>query len=219
VEELLDVLDPSGKPTGQVAPKSEAHRLGLWHRCFHCWVLNPSSNDGGPHLLVQRRAAYKDTWPERLDVSAAGHLSSGEEPLDGLRELEEELGLRVSPRRLLPLGTRRVEQEIPPAPGFPGGTDREFHEVYLLLDATPPGKLRLQREEVAAVLRLPLGAAEALHGEKAAIAQQWDGEEYAEVRVRPEEFVPGNDRYLRRVARAARRVLAGEPPESLGRTF
>jgi isopentenyldiphosphate isomerase len=148
VDELLDILDESGLPTGQVVLKSEAHRLGLWHRCFHCWICG--SDPGGSYLLLQRRAATKHTWPGYLDVTAAGHLAAGEKTLDGLREVEEELGLQIKPERLVPLGTRRVEQEIP------GGCDRELHEVFLVFDVTPPGDLRLQKEEVEAVFRLDL---------------------------------------------------------------
>ncbi|HEX5913915.1 MAG TPA: hypothetical protein VFY54_12365, partial [Rubrobacter sp.] len=74
---MLDILDESGLPTGEVVPKGEAHRLGLWHRCFHCWICG--SDPEGSYLLLQRRAATKDTWPGYLDVTAAGHLASGEE--------------------------------------------------------------------------------------------------------------------------------------------
>src|SRR3712207_9300793 len=99
MDEKVDVLDASGRSTGEIAWKSEAHRRGLWHRCFHCWIVGEDS--GGPYLLVQRRDATKDTWPGCLDVTAAGHLQSGEEPLSGgLREIEEELGLRSEERRV-----------------------------------------------------------------------------------------------------------------------
>jgi 8-oxo-dGTP pyrophosphatase MutT (NUDIX family) len=203
VDELLDILDELGRPTGEVAWKSEAHRRGLWHRCFHCWIAGVDA--GFPYLLVQRRDAAKDTWPGYLDVTAAGHLQSGEEPIGGgLRELEEELGLKVDPARLLPLGTRRIEQEIP------GGCDREFHEVFLLFDPTPPEDLRLQEGEVEAVLRIGLSDAEAL-GDRAGVPAV----EYAEgmvssTRVHLSDFVPDEDDYLRQVAGAARRFLAGE---------
>ena len=204
VDERVDVLDESGKPTGEVAWKSEAHRRGLWHRCFHCWVYGTEAS-GEPYLLVQRRAAEKDTWPGYLDVTAAGHLSAGEKPLrGGLRELEEELGLRVDPERLIPLGCRRIEQEIP------GGCDREFHDVFLLFDPTPPQRMRLQAEEVEAVLSMSLDDAEAL-GESVP-AVEYAGGRVVATRVRPSDFVPGTDDSLRRVAGAVRRVLAGERP-------
>jgi isopentenyldiphosphate isomerase len=207
VDELLDVLDDLGRPTGEVVYKGEAHRRGLFHRCFHCWIAGQDA--AGPYLLVQRRAAAKDTWPGYLDVTAAGHLQSGEEPvMGGLRELEEELGLRVDPGRLVPLGTRRIEQEIPQ------GCDREFHDVFLLLDGTPPQDLRLQEGEVEAVLRVGLGDVETLGA--GVSAREYARGGTSDTRVSLADFVPNEDDYLRRVAGAARRVLAGEDP---GRIF
>ncbi|HET7478050.1 MAG TPA: NUDIX domain-containing protein [Rubrobacteraceae bacterium] len=209
MDERIDILDEWGRPTGEVAWKSEAHRLGLWHRCFHCWIAG--SDDDGPYLLVQRRAAVKDTWPGYLDVTAAGHLGTGEEPVaGGLRELEEELGLRVDPARLIPLGTRRVEQEIP------AGRDREFHEVYILQDSTPPGDLRLQREEVASVVRVGLGDAERLLPGRTAPAREFADGGSGAITVSLSNFVPHEDDYLRRVAQASLALLAGE---SVGRPF
>ena len=205
MDELLDVLDELGRPTGEVAWKSEAHRRGLWHRCFHCCIAGEDAN--GPYLLVQRRDAAKDTWPGYLDVAAAGHLQSGEEVFrGGLRELEEELGLKVDPAKLLPLGTRRIEQEIP------GGCDREFHEVHLLIDSTPPGDLRLQKGEVEAVLSIGLGDAEGLGTVGSVPAVEYAEGGISSTRVGLTDFVPNTDDYLRRVAGAARRLLAGESP-------
>jgi isopentenyldiphosphate isomerase len=204
VDELLDILDEAGRPTGQVVAKSEAHRLGLWHRCFHCWLCG--SDPEGPYLLLQRRAATKDTWPGYLDITAAGHLSAGEETLDGLREVEEELGLRVDPERLIPLGTIRVEQNIP------DGCDREFHEVFLLADNTPPENLRLQKEEVEAIYQLALDDVEALYETGSAPAREFAKGGASATRIRLEEFVPKDEGYLAQVAQAARRHLSGTTP-------
>jgi hypothetical protein len=128
--------------------------------------------------------------------------------MGGLRELEEELGLRVDPGRLVPLGTRRIEQEIPQ------GCDREFHDVFLLLNGTPPQDLRLQEGEVETVLRVGLGDVEAL-GAGVSAREYARGGIY-DTRVSLADFVPNEDDYLQRVAGAARRVLAGEDP---GRIF
>ena len=157
-------------------------------------------------MLLQRRAATKDTWPGYLDVTAAGHLATGEETLDGLREVEEELGLQVEPERLVPLGTRKVEQEIP------AGWDREFHEVFLLYDRTPPENLRLQSEEVEAVFRLDLDDVEALYETGSAPAREFAGGGSQATRIHLAEFVPQDEDYLGRVAGAARRLLSGARP-------
>lgn len=208
MDEKIDILDERGRFTGEVAWKSEAHRLGLWHRCFHCWIFG--SDSAGPYLILQRRAAAKSTWPGYLDVTVAGHLAVGEEPLDGLREIEEELGLRVDPDRLIPLGTRRVEQEIP------AGRDREFHDVYLLHDATPPRDLRLQREEVASVVRIGLEAAEGLRPGGSAPAEEFADGRSRSITLSLSDFVPNDDDYLARVAGAVRVALSAGRP---GRLF
>lgn len=207
MDEKIDILDERGRFTGEVAWKSEAHRLGLWHRCFHCWIFGTDSE--GPYLLLQRRAAAKSTWPGYLDVTVAGHLAVGEESLDGLREIEEELGLRVGPDRLIPLGTRRVEQEIP------AGRDREFHDVYLLRDATPPRDLRLQREEVASVVRIGLEGAEGLRPGESAAAEEFADGRSDSITLSLSDCVPNEDDYLARVAGAVRVALSGGRPVRL----
>ena len=201
---MLDILDEFGRPVGEIVAKSEAHRLGLWHRCFHCWICG--SDPEGPYLLIQRRAATKDTWPGYLDITAAGHLSAGEETLDGLREVEEELGLRVNPERLVPLGTRKVEQQIQV------GYDREFHEVFLLADNTPPERLHLQKEEVEAIYRLNLHDVEALYERGSAPAREYKQTRTSPTHIHQSEFIPKDDGHLRQIAGAARQLLSGKTP-------
>jgi isopentenyldiphosphate isomerase len=209
VDEKIDILNSVGEKTGKVAWKSEAHRLGLWHRCFHCWIVSPETPSGDPYLFVQRRAAEKETWPDRLDVTVGGHLGTGEEALDGLREVEEELGLAVSAAELIPLGSRRAELEIP------AGLDREFQEVFLLVRLLSSEDLQLQEEEVAAVLRLRLDDIEALYEGAQIPAEEWTGVEESPTSVQLTEFVPSEDGYLIRTARIAREVLAGKRPDAL----
>ena len=204
MDELLDILDESGRPTGEILAKSEAHRLGLWHRCFHCWICG--SDAAGPYLLLQRRAATKDTWPGYLDITAAGHLSAGEETLDGLREIEEELGLQVDPERLVPLGTIRVEQQLP------AGYDRELHEVFLLRDDTPPERLSLQEEEVESIYRLALDDVETLYATGEAPAREYAQGRTSTTRIYLTELVPKNEDYLAQIAGAARQLLSGTTP-------
>ena len=136
-EERFDVLDGAGARTGATAPRSEVHARGLFHRAVHVWVAAPHTGE----VLLQRRAACKDSWPGLLDCSAAGHVAAGDEPLpSALRELEEELGLRVGARRLKPLFTH-----LERAATLQGGRpffNNEFQDVFLLA---------LTREERAAL--------------------------------------------------------------------
>jgi isopentenyldiphosphate isomerase len=85
--------------TGEVAWKSEAHRLGLWHRCFHCWIVAPETSFGGPYLFVQRRAVGKETWPDRLDVTVGGTSGLGRKRWRaGCGRSEKSWGFRSCPR-------------------------------------------------------------------------------------------------------------------------
>ena len=203
MDEKIDVLNERGERTGRVVWKSEAHRTGLWHRCFHLWIVDPGEGPDGPTLLVQRRASGKEAWPDKLDVTAAGHLMAGESGLDGLREVEEELGLSVGGDDVVALGTRRNELEIP------AGMDREFQDVFLLVRRVEPSDLRLQREEVASVARFRLDDVGALCEGEVVPMQEWSDGEVRAARARLSDFVPGEDGYLLNVARAARRVLSG----------
>ena len=53
----------------------------------------------GYDLLLQNEAKKKDSFPGCYDISSAGHISAGDEPLEtALRELEEELGIKSRTR-------------------------------------------------------------------------------------------------------------------------
>jgi len=91
--EYLDVYDAGLRHIG-VVERQEVHRKGYWHKTFHCWVLCERSDERT--FILQLRHATKDTFPDKLDVSCAGHLLAGEGPEDGVRELAEELGIIVS---------------------------------------------------------------------------------------------------------------------------
>jgi 8-oxo-dGTP pyrophosphatase MutT (NUDIX family) len=140
-------------------------------------------------------------------VTVGGHLGAGESALDGLREVEEELGLTVAADELVPFGTRKAEKEIP------AGLDREFQEVFLLVRDLSPEDLRLQEEEVAADLRLQLDDIEALYEETEITAEEWAGETSL-VSVHLTDFIPDEDNYLLQASRAARAVLADKRPDA-----
>jgi isopentenyl-diphosphate delta-isomerase type 1 len=94
-EEFFDVVNDHDQVVGR-ASRAEVHARGLKHRAVHAFVFNPSGE-----LFVQKRSATKDTFPGCYDSSASGHLGSSEEyDACAVRELQEELGLKVSPQLL-----------------------------------------------------------------------------------------------------------------------
>ncbi|MCZ8516005.1 NUDIX domain-containing protein [Paenibacillus filicis] len=145
-EEQFDVFDRQMNRIG-TASRSDVHRQGLWHQTFHCWVWRNTSV--GPVFLVQERHPGKDTFPRLLDISCAGHLLTGEGAEDGVRELEEELGLRVPFSDLVPCGIYAEEDFISERL-----IDREFCHVFIYRSDQPLTNYVLQEEEVTGLYQL-----------------------------------------------------------------
>lgn len=96
-DEQFDILDDAGKPIG-LAPRSEVHAKGLWHRAAHVLLFR---SDG--RLVLQQRQHGKDVCPGAWDLSVAEHLQPGESFAQGaMRGLQEELG--VTSIAIEPLG-------------------------------------------------------------------------------------------------------------------
>jgi len=130
MEEQFEIVDEAGNHLG-FAPRSEAHRLGLWHRASNVFLFRP---DGS--LLIQRRQTTKDVWPGAWDVSAAEHLKPGETFEAGAhRGLLEELGIVGATLEAYGAVTKsRVE--VPEA----GVRDYELQQSFLTVfsgDLTP----------------------------------------------------------------------------------
>ncbi len=96
-EERFDVVDNSDRVIGS-APRREVHARGLLHRAVHVLV-----SDAAGRVLMQKRSASKDMYPNQWAASASGHVDSGEDyDTAAVRELGEELGIFVAtvPERL-----------------------------------------------------------------------------------------------------------------------
>ncbi len=156
MDDLVEIWDKTGKPTGQTALKSEAHMQGWFHPTVHVWFYTRAGQ-----VLLQKRAQGKDTFPGLWDVSVAGHVHAGETPMEcALRETAEEIGLSIPAESLEFLGRFTSEQ------AHPGDiVDREFQYVYLCELRVPVGQLRPDPAEVASLeLRSLLLMAEDLWG-------------------------------------------------------
>jgi len=138
VEESVDVCDEKNNLTGITKFKSEAHKKGLWHRTAHIWVYNSKGE-----ILIQLRTKDKTTYPDMWDISAAGHVSAGEDPLtSGLRELYEEIGLKVKKNDL------KFYRILKDSYKYKSMKNNQFCYVYFLKYDGDISKLKLQKEEV-----------------------------------------------------------------------
>lgn len=130
---------PSPLPTGEVKERGQVHKDGDWHRSVQVWVVqkDTKTDTDNVRVLLQRRSPYKDTHPNQLDVSCAGHVNSGDNPLETtMRELEEELGgngftqqySKEDVQRLFTV-TSSIEGETAKYGKY---VCREYQEVYIL---------------------------------------------------------------------------------------
>ena len=141
--EYIDVLDKQGNKTGESKPKPDIHRDGDWHRSVHVWVINSKGE-----LLIQQRSMLMDSYPGLWDISAAGHISAGEDSItSALREVEEELGLKLGTNQLINIG--QVTQEVV----INNGTyfNNEFNDIFIVKVDIDISKIKKQTEEVSEV--------------------------------------------------------------------
>ena len=145
-DELIDICDENNNLLGIQKMKSEAHRDGLWHRASHIWIYNSSRE-----ILLQLRAKEKPLYPDMWDISAAGHISAGEDPItSGLREVEEEIGLKLK-KGDLDFFMIRKHKAI-----FRDIQNNEFYYVYFFKFDGDINQLKLQKEEVQKIQFLPI---------------------------------------------------------------
>ena len=148
--ELFDILHEDGTKSGLVRERGVAHREGSLHGTVHTWIVR-RGQAGNWEVLLQKRSAVKDSNPGCYDISSAGHLTSGDIPIDGaLRELREELGVTASPEELHYIGRHRGSFQAP----FYGRMfrDNELSNVYVTAKRIDEKSLRLQPDEVESVL-------------------------------------------------------------------
>lgn len=90
MDELIDIFDKNQKFI-KSEMKSVAHRLGHWHKSIHGYLINNKKE-----IIIQKRSADKDLYPNIWDVSFAGHVSAGESTkTSAIRECQEELGIKL----------------------------------------------------------------------------------------------------------------------------
>ena len=208
-DELFDILDAEGRPTGMAKPRRLVHRDGDWHGAIHIWI--GAIVAGVPTVIYQRRSLTKDTWPGALDVAVGGHIRAGESLAETVREAEEELGLALTLDDLTPIGRRFTDWS------GDGVIDREAQEVFALRCDQPLAAYRLHPEEVAAVIAIDIDAAESLFTGHVDAIPAWEhargAAEGHPITIRRADIAGYGARYPLAALAALRAVLRGETPE------
>lgn len=203
--ELLAVVSPTGVPLGS-GPRPEVHRDGHWHAVFHCLIVRP----GLPaRVVLQRRHRSKPKFPGQLDLSATGHLRAGESPLDGIRELREELGVEIDGDALVPVGVRLLADDTDE------GRNRERINLFFLHDDRPIEAFRPGPDEVESVVEAGVDDLLTLAGGHPGPvgATEWrPGSEPEPVEIRANDLVSAIDGYWTVILVMAQRFAGGHRP-------
>lgn len=213
-EEYIDIYDGTGEPLGISKPKSVVHQEGLWHRSFHCWIIF-SRDKGKRYIVLQKRSSNKKTWPNRFDISAAGHYTSGEGIEGGLREIREEIGITVDQVNLINLGVRVCIEEFDPAM-----VNHEFQDVFFLIDDRPLTKYRMSPTEVTGLVSVNVDEAIELFAGSidmiTAVGHEIEGNaddfivKKKSFEITTSQFIPTLDNYNYKIMVLAKRALLGE---------
>lgn len=140
MEEVFDVLDAKGQYTGETATRSTCHEKGLYHKAVALFIINSKDQ-----VLLQKRSADKKLWPGMWDISAGGHVLTGEFGFEAVtRECEEELGLKLRPEEITFIGATISNTSKH------GIIHNHFNEYYIVRKDLDPATLTLQTEEVSA---------------------------------------------------------------------
>lgn len=207
--EMVDVYDESMRRLG-VAERKVAQAAGLWLSTFHCWLYREASD--GPRVVFQLRASTKDRYAGLFDVSAAGHLMAGEDPLEGVREIREELGLEIEASSLARLG---IKHETSKEGDF---VNRQFCNVFLGKIEAPVESAGIGLDEVDGVVEMSVDEGLALFSGEAESARvvgaRYDRGTRGWVEVDQMaslgDFVPRVDSYYLRVFSLVKRAIAGD---------
>ncbi|HOG24178.1 MAG TPA: NUDIX domain-containing protein, partial [Candidatus Omnitrophota bacterium] len=138
--DLLEVVDEHDQPTGKTIERKQAHQTGERHRAAILFAFNKKGE-----LLMRKRGAQKDIFPDTWTFSASGHVDAGSTYAKTiLKEAQEEMGMPLDPQRLNVVG----------ASGMPWSDLKQYAYVFktqdteAALEATDRARERLIHESV-----------------------------------------------------------------------
>ena len=126
--ELVDVYNERYENTGKSKERGTTTEKEYRKACF-CWILNSKKQ-----ILVQQRLKNEKHYPN-LWCATSGGVAAGETSIESmLRELKEELGLKVKEKELVFIGTyKRVN---------------DFVDTYMLEKDIDISEITIQPDEV-----------------------------------------------------------------------
>jgi isopentenyldiphosphate isomerase len=149
-DELIDIVDENNNLTGVAKSRNEAHHGGLWHRIINICIYNSAGD-----ILLQLRVKNKMIYPDMWDISVAGHIGAGEDPVvAALREAGEETGLNAKEEDLHFYKVRSEQYQKDDV------NMKEFIYIYLLKYDGDITNLKIQKEELQEIKFIPIAEIE-----------------------------------------------------------
>jgi isopentenyldiphosphate isomerase len=134
----IQIVDDNDSPIGE-ATINEAYDKNLLHRVVYIIV-----EDHEGRILLQKRGPAVRSYPNRWDISSAGHVDAGESyEAAAKREMGEEIGVRGS-FELQEIAYFRSDEK------HSGRLLSRFNKIYRTV-IPADSKLELQADEVAEV--------------------------------------------------------------------
>lgn len=105
--ELIEIVDEGGKYTGRILPREEIHKRNFLHNEVACFIINDNKE-----ILLEKRSPNKKYSPNKYGL-CAGHVMVGESLKTALvREIEEEIGIKVNEDDLVSFGEKEYIREV-----------------------------------------------------------------------------------------------------------
>lgn len=135
--ELIDIVDETGKKTGEIMDKDEVHNKNLFHNEVGVFLINDKKQ-----ILLEKRSSNKRYSPNKWGL-CAGHVDSGESLKQAaLRELKEEVGIDLKESDLISFGN--PEKLI-------DKTNSHFTHFYYSICNKEEKEFTIQEEELSEV--------------------------------------------------------------------
>lgn len=140
--ELIDILDENGNKTGNTSTIKELHKSGKWHKVVGIIIYGFNKK-----LLMQQRSLNEISDPGKWDISAAGHVNSGETGIEAVkRELSEEIGLNLEENQIELFMSYKKEVNNKTV------NKKHLEDIYIAqIDAESINEFTIQNEEVEQV--------------------------------------------------------------------
>ncbi len=133
--ELWDVYDKDGNLAGRTMKRGGRLACCDYHLAMEAWIINLKGQ-----ILIQQRSEKCEILP-RIWAHTTGRILAGEDSVAGcIREIKEELGIRVSPEDIHFI--RRIIRE---------DSTNLIWDVYVVVKDISLSGIRLQESEVAGV--------------------------------------------------------------------